>query len=154
VNRLDRWEACEVAGIQGKDAFDAVDAHGGCDAGIVDLGAGYGVSNEEPAPDERHCGIVGEHWDLAFDHPRSPISFRRRQAESVAIQWPSEHIPKLAEILRGVAENSTRPNKRIDSPINQRLQGISELKPTYKDVAVEQYAHGRLMGDRRRCLPE
>ena len=27
VNRLDRWEACEVAGVEGKDALDAVDLH-------------------------------------------------------------------------------------------------------------------------------
>ena len=88
MNRLDRREAREVAGIQGKDAFDAVDVHGGGDSGIVDLDAGDGVSNEEPAPDGVRCGIVGEDWDFVFYHPRPPISLLRRQAEAVAIQRP------------------------------------------------------------------
>ena len=61
MNGFNFSEAREVACVEGKDAFDAVDLHSGGDAGVVDLDAGDGVSNEEPAPDEMHLWIVGQH---------------------------------------------------------------------------------------------
>lgn len=147
-------EARKISRVEGENALYAVDVHGGGDAGIVDLDPGDGVSNEEPAPDLMHGGIVGEHWDLVFDHSRSPVGFRGRQAEAVAIQRPCQNVPELAQVLRCVTGKCARPNKRIDSAINQWLQGVIGLEPTYKNVAVEQYSHSRPMGDRRICLPE
>jgi hypothetical protein len=77
MNCFNVCEALEVSRVEGEDVLH-----------VIHLGSGDGMSNEEPAPDEMHSGIVGEHWDLVFDHPRSPISFQRRQAEAVAIQRP------------------------------------------------------------------
>jgi hypothetical protein len=123
TNGFEEGEAGEVASIQGKDAFDAVDVHGGGDAGVVDLDAGYALIYQETTPDRMYCGVVGEHWDLIFDHPRPPVGLLWGQAEAVAIQRPCQNVPALAQVLRGVAGKVARPNKKIDSSINRRLQG-------------------------------
>ena len=138
MNRLDRWKARKVASIQGKDAFDAVDVHGGNEPCVMHLNAGDGVSNEELAPDEMHCGIVGKHWDLAFDHSRPSISLMGSQAKAVAIQRPRQNVPELSEILRGVAGEIARCKQKIDGTNDKlRLRCCSDI-PAKKHIAVEQ----------------
>lgn len=123
MDRFYVFEASEVLCVEGQDAFHAVDMHGGGDSGIVDLDSGDGVSNEELAPYEMHSGVVGEHRDLVFNDPRPPISLRGRQAEAVTIQRPCQNVPKLAEILRGVAGKGARTNKRITARSTSGCKG-------------------------------
>ena len=90
--------------------------------------------------------------EMVFDDPRSPVGIRGRQAKAVAIQRPCQNVPEFAHVLRGAAGKGARTNKRIDGTIHEWLQGVAGLEPADKNVAVEQYAHGRPMGGRRRCL--
>ncbi len=70
-----------------------------------------------------HGGIVGEHRDLVFDDPRPPVSLSGRQAEAVPMQRPCQNVPKLAEILRGVAGKGARTNKRITARSTSGCKG-------------------------------
>ena len=138
MNRLDQGEAREVAGVERKDALDTVDKHRCGDAGIVDLDAGDGVGNEEPAPDDVNFRCVGEHRDLVFDHARPPIRLRGRQAEAVAIKRPRQNVPELAEILLGVAGKIARVEQKINSTNDKlRLRRRPDI-PAKKHIAVEQ----------------
>ena len=77
MNGFHEWKAHEVARIQGEDAGDAVDAHGGGNAGVMDLDAGNVVSHQKPAPLGVNGGDAREQRNLVFNHACPPISFLR-----------------------------------------------------------------------------
>jgi hypothetical protein len=44
------WKAGEVSGVECKDALHSVDVHGGGKTGVMDLGSGDTMGDQEPTP--------------------------------------------------------------------------------------------------------
>lgn len=142
---FDIREAGEVSRVEGEDALDAVDMHGGDQAGVMDLDAGDAMRHKQLAPFLMYIETIGKQSDSGFDGACPAVGLCRRQAKSIAINRAGEDVPEFAEILRSVTRIGLANQKAIHCCSHVNLIRVVWLLPAKQNVAVEQYQHQRAL---------
>ena len=72
----------EIRDIERKQTWDAVNYHGGDQAGIMYSDSSNSVRNQKLPPHVMHRNIVRRQGELAFEEARSSLGFNERQPQA------------------------------------------------------------------------
>src|SRR6266481_44 len=90
--------------IQRNDVRYAVNLHGSREACIVDLDAADTITHHELPPDPVNFFIIRKQGHNEFNRLNTSVRFLNGQTEAIVTGRTRTHIPKLADVLRGITK--------------------------------------------------
>lgn len=80
----------------------------------------------------------------------SQVGFGDVEAVPVAFDWPGAGIPKLREVLRGVAKLDVLLEQIVDSRLHGIVVPVVRFDPTQQDIGIDQVTRHWLCFDPRK----
>ena len=94
----------EVIDVEGEDARDGVDVHGGNEARIMDVYARYALGPDEMTPLTVDVRGVVDQRENRLQAGYIPFCLGQAESQSVALGRAGSHAPELDDVLREDAE--------------------------------------------------